>query len=263
MSEQHSGVDWPVDWLRPAWGQPEVGAVMTTRQGGVSKSPFASFNLRAGLGDEAQAVVRNEATLRACIAVQPVWLEQVHGCAVVRLQAEDALPGALVHRADASVSTVAGIACMVQVADCLPVLFSAAGRAVAAAHAGWRGLSAGILAATAQAVCEAADCPIDEVEAWLGPCIGPRRFEVGADVFEAFAADPAFGTQRFVVRGAAHPGKWLADLSGLAEDSLRAIGVSRMHAVKLCTVEDGSRFFSYRRDRITGRMAAGIWLVGR
>lgn len=261
MSGGPTNLAGSADWLRPQWTPRGVAAVMTTRHGGVSQPPFDSFNLRPGLGDDAQAVASNEAILRACIEAHPVWLEQVHGCRVVRLQAEDGLPGAPIHRADASVSSIAGLACMVQVADCLPVLFSAAGRAVAAAHAGWRGLSAGILPATARAVAEAARCPIDEVEAWLGPCIGPRQFEVGSDVLDAFAVDPAFGAQRFVERGAARSGKWLADLSGLAADSLRAIGMSRITAVDLCTVEDESRFFSYRRDRITGRMAAGIWLT--
>ena len=236
---------------------------MTTRYGGVSQAPFDSFNLRAGLGDDLAAVARNEQILRASIAAQPVWLEQVHGCRVVRLQAEDAMPGAPVHRADASIADRPGIACMVQVADCLPVLLSAAGRAVAAAHAGWRGLAAGVLDAAVAGVCEAGHCAAGEVEAWLGACIGPRQFEVGPDVLDAFDVDRAAGSPRFVERGPVRPEKWLADLASLAEDRLRAAGVGHIRVANLCTVEHPLRFFSYRRDRITGRMAAGIWMVER
>ncbi|MEO8278803.1 MAG: peptidoglycan editing factor PgeF [Ideonella sp.] len=263
MNGETSGFKAPLDWLRPGWAHRGVDAVMTTRHGGVSKPPFDSFNLRAGIGDDLAAVARNEQLLRASMAARPVWLEQVHGARVVRLQASDADPAAIVHRADASVSNTPGLACMVQVADCLPVLFSAAGRAVAAAHAGWRGLAAGVLEATLANVCDAADCGVNEVEAWLGACIGPGQFEVGPDVLDAFDVRGATGSSRFVERGPAHPGKWLADLAGLAEDRLRAAGASRIQAVKLCTVDHPSRFFSYRRDGVTGRMAAGIWLVER
>lgn len=254
----------PTDWLRPVWTHPGVAALMTTRRGGSSRPPFDGFNLRRGLGDDPQAVELNHLALRCAMGgAEPVWLEQVHGHRVVRLQAADARVGAPVHRADASISTVPGVACMIQVADCLPVLLSAGGRAVAAAHAGWRGLASGILEATVRGVCGAGDCPPDRVEAWLGACIGPRAFEVGADVLDAFGVDPAAGSPRFVERGPAHPGKWLADLPGLAEDRLRAAGVGLISRAGLCTVEASSRFFSYRRDGVTGRMAAGIWLTGR
>jgi YfiH family protein len=237
---------------------------MTTRTGGCSVAPFDSLNLRHGLGDDEACVRRNQSRLQAAIGAHPVWLNQVHGCRVVGLQLADRSPGAPVHTADASFCTQPGLACVVQVADCLPVLLAARGSVVAAAHAGWRGLAGGVLEATVEAVCGAAGCPADAVEAWLGPCIGPRQFEVGADVLEAFGAGPhGAGSGRFRSRGATHPGKWLADLAGLAEDRLRTAGVTRVQAAGLCTVEDASRFFSFRRDGLTGRMAAAIWLDDR
>lgn len=247
------------DWLRPDWQAPGVGALMTTRQGGVSEGPFAAMNIRAGLGDDPVAVVRNQALLAAALGAEPVYLEQVHGRGVVRLT--PALVGS-VPQADASVCTEPGIACTVQVADCLPVLFAApAARGVAAAHAGWRGLSSGVLETTLTALCEAADCAPAEVQAWLGPCIGPRRFEVGADVLQAFGAEPA-STGDALFRPHA-PGKWLADLAGLARERLRAAGVTGLSGGGWCTVEEASRFFSFRRDRITGRMVAAVWLERR
>lgn len=260
----------PASWLRPRWSQPGVGALMSSREGGVGLAPFDTLNLKPGLGDDDAAVAHHQALLRRAMAADPVWLHQVHGTRVVRLQPADARQGAPAHEADASVSTVPGLACVVQVADCLPVLFAARGRAVAAAHAGWRGLSGGVLEATLAAVCDVADCAPGEVEAWLGPCIGPRRFEVGADVLAAFGAAGAEpgapapdSARRFVSRGSRHPGKWLADLAGLAEDRLHAAGVHQMQAAGLCTVEETSRFFSFRRDGRTGRMAAAVWLEGR
>lgn len=247
------------DWLRPDWAAPGVGALMTTRVGGVSEGAFASMNLRDGLGDSPAAVARNQAIFAAAIGARPVWLNQVHGAAVVRLGA-DRLGD--VPTADASVCTEPGIACTVQVADCLPVLFAAPrGRGVGGAHAGWRGLAGGVLEATVGTLCDAAGCAPEDLQAWLGPCIGPRQFEVGPDVLEAFGADPARGDQAFFV---AHgEGKWLADLAGLARERLRVAGVGRVSGDGGCTVEDASRFFSFRRDRVTGRMVAAIWLERR
>ena len=250
------------EWLRPEWpaGRAHgascgVGAVMTTRAGGVSAAPFDTFNLRDGLGDTAAAVAANHAALALAVGRTPVFLNQVHGTRVVRLTQADAMPGALVHQADASVTTEPGLACAVQVADCLPVLFAAPGvRGVGAAHAGWRGLAAGVLEATVHALCEAAGCAPHELHAWLGACIGPQRFEVGADVRSAFGAA---GSARFVQHAA---GKWLADLPGLARDRLHAAGVRAVSGGGWCTASDASRLFSYRRDGVTGRMAALVWL---
>jgi polyphenol oxidase len=154
----------------------------------------------------------------------------------------------------------------VQVADCLPVLLAdRAGRVVGAAHAGWRGLAAGVIEATVQRMQEVAGVAPGDLEAWLGACIGPRRFEVGADVLAAFGADPAQAGPRFRPRGDAAAGKWLADLPGLARDRLAAIGVARVAGndgtTAWCTVDNPLRFFSFRRDGVTGRMSACIGLV--
>lgn len=247
------------DWLRPGWQAAGVGALMTTRRGGLSEGRFAGMNIRGGLGDDPAAVAHNQALLAAAIGATPVYLDQVHGRDVVRLT--PALVGRL-PRADASVCTEPGLACTVQVADCLPVLFAApAARGVAGAHAGWRGLAAGVLEATVAALCEAAACAPAEVQAWLGPCIGPRRFEVGADVLQAFGADPSDEAAAFFRPHA--PGKWMADLAGLARQRLQAAGVNRISGGEGCTVEDASRFFSFRRDGVTGRMLAAVWLERR
>jgi YfiH family protein len=248
----------PPDWLRPAWPVDDVGAVMTTRLGGISAAPFDSLNLRAGTGDQPFAVAHNQQVVAQALGVTPVWLDQVHGTAVVHLTGADADARAPVHRADAAVTTEPGIACAVQVADCLPVLFAApGGRAVGAAHAGWRGLAAGVLEATLAKVAQAGRCEAGDVRVWLGACIGPARFEVGPDVLDAFGAA---GAGRFVAKSA---GKWLADLPGLARDRLLAAGVRAIDGGTWCTVSEPSRFFSFRRDRVTGRMAALIWINRR
>jgi polyphenol oxidase len=247
------------DWLVPEWRTPGVGALMTTRRGGFSAAPFDSMNLRAGLGDDEEAVKRNQALFERVIGAAPVMLNQVHGARVVAVGAADAKPDAPAHEADASVTTERGVACAVQVADCLPVLL-AAPRGVAAAHAGWRGLSAGVIEATVTALCDAAGCAPEQVEAWLGACIGPDRFEVGPDVLQAFgAAAEAADPQRFRPHT---PGKWLANLPQLARDRLQRSGVKAISGGRWCTVADRSRFFSFRRDRITGRMVAAVWLRG-
>ena len=257
---------WHPDWLVPNWQAPaDVGALMTTRQGGVSAAPFDSMNIRPGLGDDASAVQRNQDRLARSIGAKPVYLNQVHGAQVVRLTQADAAPGAPTHTADACVTTEPGIACTAQVADCLPLLFAAPG-AVAAAHAGWRGLAGGVVEATLAALCDAAACEPVDVQVWLGACIGPRQFEVGADVLSAFGANvpSAFGADpaRFTPRLQPGPPKWLADLPQLARDRLQAAGVVHVSGAEACTVEGASRFFSYRRDGVTGRMVAVVWRRG-
>ena len=253
----------PAGWLAPDWSGGAVGALMSTRQGGVSSGPYASMNLGNAVGDDAGRVAVNRARFADVCGVAPVFLRQVHGVSVVHVGAADAAPGALVHEADASFATEPGVACTVQAADCLPVLFAAPeGRAVGAAHAGWRGLSAGVLEAALVAVCAAAHCRPAELEVWLGACIGPRRFEVGTDVLDAFGGNPGPAAGRFVARDAAYPGKWLADLAGLARDRLTAAGVRDVRGGGWCTVSDASRFFSFRRDGVTGRMVAAVWIRG-
>jgi polyphenol oxidase len=244
------------DWLVPDWNAQGVAAVMTTRRGGVSAPPFDSMNIRHGIGDDADAVRANQRLLADAIGVVPVYLEQVHGVRVARLTAADSVPWAPVHEADAAITTEPGIACTAQVADCLPVLFAAPG-AVGAAHAGWRGLAGGVLEATVRGLCEAAACKPDQLQAWMGASIGPARFEVGADVLQTFGVDPAGDSPRFSRQP---DGKWMADLPALARDRLRSAGVTAVSGGHWCTVSDPSRFFSFRRDRVTGRMVAAIWL---
>jgi polyphenol oxidase len=250
-------------WLQ-AHGLPaEVDGVMSTRAGGASDGVWAGLNLGSAVGDDAQAVAENRRRFAQALGARPVFLEQVHGTRVVRLEgaADDA---AAPSRADASLTTVPGVACTVLVADCLPVLFAApAGRGVAAAHAGWRGLAGGVLEATLHALCDAAGCAPSEVSTWLGACIGPRRFEVGAEVVQAFGAAPDAPARRRFVERTGVSGKWLADLPGLARDRLHAAGVDRIAGGDWCTVEDASRFYSFRRDGVTGRMGAAIWIRPR
>ncbi len=252
MNEDLPGV------LRPHFASRRVGALMSTRAGGVSCGVFDSLNLGTAVGDDAARVAENRARFARALGAAPTFLKQVHGRRVVRLPTTEPLP-----EADVCVTTEPGVACVIQVADCLPVLLAAPeARGVAAAHAGWRGLAGGVLEAAVQALCDAAGCAPAEVEAWLGPCIGPRRFEVGADVLEGFGLAPGTTHPRFVPQAG---GKWLADLPGLARDRLQALGVARVDGGIWCTVEDASRFFSFRRDRPlhgnSGRLAAAIWIT--
>ena len=272
------------DWL-VATGLPAgVGGLMTTRAGGVSRPPFDTMNLRPpGLRgdavDDPAAAIENQRRLADAIGAVPVWLDQVHGAECVRLTAATAAAqaaGAPLPRADAAVTTESGIACAVLVADCLPVLLAAPqGHAVAAAHAGWRGLAGGVVERTVAAVCEAAGCPPADLRAWLGACIGPSAFEVGADVLAAFGVDPDWvdagvAAERpaagCFVRAPRPDGtqRWRADLPALAFQRLIACGLApaAVTGAQACTVGDASRYFSYRRDRVTGRMAACIWRAG-
>lgn len=248
-------------WIRPSWPPAGVSAIMTTREGGVSHGPYASMNLGAHVGDDPAAVAHNRELLAQALSARLVFLKQVHGCEVItltpqRLSALSAQPEA---EADASVSKTPGVACVVLVADCLPVLFcSHDGRVVAAAHAGWRGLAAGVLEHTVRVLCEQAQCSPDGIYAWLGPCIGPRSFEVGPEVRAAFLlGDPEPSIVAELFRPGSRPDHWWADLPGLAQVRLRRLGLRNIESDPGCTVRD-SQFFSYRRDGITGRMAAAI-----
>jgi YfiH family protein len=241
--------------LTPQWPAPAgVQAAFTLRAGGVSQAPFDSLNLAAHVGDAAQAVDENRRRLceQLRLPAQPVWVEQVHGIAVADLDASAGAP--LAAAADAALTRRPGTVCAVQVADCLPVLFAASdGRAVAAAHAGWRGLAAGVLEA---AVAALAVTP-GQLMAWLGPCIGPLHFEVGEEVRSAFLAKDRGAAAAF----AASPrGRWLCDLTWLARRRLERMGLAAVFGAGACTYTDRARFFSYRRDGQCGRMAALIWL---
>ncbi len=245
-----SGV--PMDRIEPDWPAPRrVRAVCTTRQGGASRRPFASMNLADHVGDDRSCVRRNRKTLREELGLpgDPHWLRQVHGCAVA-----EAVGGPRECEADAAVAFHAGEVCAVLTADCLPLLFcDQAGTRVAAVHAGWRGLAAGVIEAAVGAIGAA---PRDLL-CWLGPAIGPDAFEVGAEVRDRFVSDAPGSASAF--RPAAN-GKWLADLFALARQRLTAIGVERVWGGNLCTYSAPSRFFSYRRDGLTGRMASLIWI---
>lgn len=242
-----------MDVITPAWPAPaNIVARQTTRHGGTSIAPYASLNLGLHVGDEAAVVEANRDTLRAALDLPnaPVWLEQVHGTQVLTLPSNNAN-----RVADAVLTRTLGQVCAVMSADCLPVLFcDTAGTVVAAAHAGWRGLAGGVLEATLAAM--AVDPA--QVLVWLGPAIGPQHFEVGGEVRRAFMAATAQYESAFKPSGVED--KWLADLYQLARLRLQAAGVVHCYGGNYCTYNESERFFSYRRDKTTGRMASLIWL---
>ncbi len=237
------------DWIVPDWPAPaNVKAFITTRAGGSSSGAYAGLNLGSQGGDDPRAVEANRQRLRAALPGEPKWLKQVHGCGVV-----DADTLADVPEADAAVARSADTVCAVLVADCIPVLLAdRAGSAVAVAHAGWRGLAGGVV----ERVVERLGRPPGDLLAYLGPGIGPRAFEVGTDVREAFLAVDPRADAAFTPRSA---GKWWADLFLLARQRLARSGVTRVYGGGWCTHSDPRRFYSYRRDGPTGRMAALIW----
>lgn len=234
----------------PDWPAPQgVRALSTTRLGGVSRPPWASLNLGEHVGDEPAAVRGNRDHLRRLLPAEPRWLTQVHGTRCVEAQAVSA--GEV---ADASISRTRGVVCAVMTADCLPVLLcDEAATVVGVAHAGWRGLAGGVIESTVTAMAE----PGARLMAWLGPAIGPQAFEVGAEVREQFVAHDPAAAAAFV---AGREGKWLCDIYLLARQRLAALGVRRVAGADFCTVAEAARFFSYRRDGVTGRMASLIWL---
>ena len=238
--------------IEPEWDAPPgVHAAFTLRAGGVSAPPFDSFNCAAHVGDAPQAVAHNRALLRERLALpaEPAWLEQVHGRCTVELGEA----GAARQAADAAVTRAAGRVCVVQVADCLPVLLASRdGAAVGAVHAGWRGLAAGVLESAVRALGAAPA----EVLAWLGPAIGPGHFEVGEEVRAAFTGTDPGASAAFAPNAR---GRWQCDLYALARRRLAALGVARVSGGHWCTYADSARFFSYRRDGRCGRMAALIW----
>jgi len=236
------------DWSVP----PQVRALVTTRVGGVSRGTHASLNLGLRCGDEVEAVLENRRRLQAVLPAAPIWLRQVHGCGV--LDASSAQAGAVEQQADACIATRPGAVCAVLVADCMPVLLAEErGAAVGVAHAGWRGLSSGVL----EAAVVAFPCAPSRLVAWLGPAIGPRVYEVGDEVRAVFVAHDATAAGAFTPT---RPGHWLADLYALARRRLARCGVTRVAGGEFCTYSEPARFYSFRRDRVTGRMAALIWL---
>jgi polyphenol oxidase len=241
------------DWIIPRWpAPPNVRALITTRAGGASQGPYASLNLGLRTGDDPQSVAANRAQLEALLPQPPRWLRQVHGATVVEADSLSDAP-----EADAAVARRAGTVCGVLVADCIPVLLAdRAGTTVAVAHAGWRGLAAGVIENTVERMGVAPR----ELVAYLGPGIGPKAFEVGPDVRDAFIGRDARSEPAFAPHTA---GKWLADLFLLARLALRRAGVADVHGGGYCTHTEAGRFFSYRRERTTGRMAALVWLTGQ
>jgi hypothetical protein len=242
-------------WITPDWPAPaNVRAAATLREGGVSCGPYASLNLGAHVGDEPSAVAENRRRVSAALELpaEPEWLNQVHGASVHRIH--KAAP-AQAPTADASVSFEAGRVCAVLTADCLPVLLcDRAGTRIAAAHAGWRGLAAGVL----ERAVEALDVEPGQLMAWLGPAIEQDAFEVGQEVREQFAARDPDNAAAFVQNAR---GRWQADIYALARNALRGAGVAELHGGGFKCFEDRERFFSYRRDRQTGRLATMIWLL--
>jgi YfiH family protein len=254
--------------LIPAWPAPaNVKALFTTRRGGVSTGRWddaqgrGGLNLGANCGDEPQRVALNRRRLDEQVGVPVRWLAQVHGARAIEVAAagEAGEPGGFppVESADAQVTTASGLALGVLVADCLPVLLAdRAGSIIGAAHAGWRGLCAGVLENSVGAM--RARRPDADVIAWLGPCIGPSAFEVGEDVVDAFVTQDAQAALQF--RPGERPGKWWADLPGLAARRLAQVGVTSIARAGACTVANREDFWSYRRDGVCGRMAGVIWL---
>lgn len=240
-----------MNWITPAWPAPApVRALVTTRAGGVSAGPYATLNLAAHVGDDPAAVAENRRRLRTHVPTEPIWLAQVHGDRII--DAASAAPGV---EADGALARRREVVCAVLTADCLPVLLcDDAGRVVCAAHAGWRGLAGGVLEA---AVREMGVAPA-HLMAWLGPAIGPQAFEVGAEVRELFLAHAPEAAAAFVASG---NGKWLADLYRLAGQRLKAAGVTRVFGGGHCTYREAEHFYSYRREKTTGRIASLIWLA--
>jgi polyphenol oxidase len=265
MSEQASQFQ-TIHGLRvlvPNWpASPQIGAVCTTRAGGVSKAPFDSLNLGRYVNDEAVAVSENRARVRALLPAEPVWLKQVHG---TRVWDADRAHTDEIIEADAAVTTESNRVLTVMAADCLPVLIRGPeGKVIGAAHAGWRGLVGGVLENTVDAM-QAKTGLSDggQYRAWLGPAIGPRAFEVGEEVLAAFHDHgqkqglPVPAEAFMAIDG--KPGKYWANLYQLARQRLLSKGLTHINGGEFCTVRDQTDFFSHRRDGLSGRFAAFIW----
>lgn len=242
------------DFILPDWPAPKhVRALVTTRKGGVSKGAYAGFNLADHVGDDPQAVAENRRLLRERyedLPADPLWLKQVHGTTCVEVEISE--PGV---EADASRAYTPGSVCAVLTADCLPLLLcDKDGSVVSAVHAGWQGLAKGVIEAAVKAL----DVPSKSLLAWMGPAIGPRAFEVGADVRDQFLAHDRAAADAFIPT---IEGKWLGNLYTLARQRLHALGVTRLYGGGECTYSDAERFYSFRRDKTTGRMASLIWLT--
>lgn len=242
-----------IHFIQPNWpAPPNVKALQTTRAGGVSKDAFASLNLGAHVSDDPLAVAKNRQLLSAYLPSEPVWVNQVHGVEVI-----DAAICSCLENADASFTTKPNVVCVTMTADCLPVLLcDKKGSVVAAVHAGWRGLCDGVIEAAVAKM----QVPANEILVWLGPAIGPDAFEVGDEVREQFMAKDSKAALAFIP----HSDKWLCNIYQIARQRLNAVGVTEIYGASVnedfCTYTDKARFFSFRRDSVTGRMASMIWL---
>lgn len=242
-----------MQFIHPDWPAPaNVKALQTTRLGGVSQGAYASLNLGAHVNDDPIAVAKNRQLLSPFLPSEPVWLNQVHGLEVI-----NAAQSTCLQDADAAFSTKPNVVCVTMTADCLPVLLcDKAGTVVAAAHAGWRGLCDGVIEATVEKM----QVPVSEILVWLGPAIGPDAFEVGSEVMAQFVAKDQAAQSAFKAYG----DKWLCNMYLIAMQRLHHIGVTQIYGASInedfCTYHDETRFFSFRRDNVTGRMASMIWL---
>jgi YfiH family protein len=236
--------------ITPDWPAPiNVKALQTTRAGGISSPPYDSLNLGAHVGDAPMAVERNRILLNRLLPSEPVWLNQMHGTVIVSADRAGCLP-----QADACIARHRAAVCVVMTADCLPILLcDTQGSVVGVAHAGWKGLVAGVIEASVQAM----DAAPENIMAWLGPAISQDAFEVGDEVRAAFVAIQPQAASAFVPGG---NGKWFADLYALARLRLNALGINRIYGGDSCTYRDRDQYFSYRRDGMTGRMGTFIWL---
>lgn len=247
----------PIEFIHPQWPAPaNVKALQTTRIGGVSQVPFASLNLGTHVNDDPMAVAKNRHLLSNYVPSEPVWVNQVHGLNVI-----DAATSSCLQNADASFTTQSNVVCVTMTADCLPVLLcDKSGTVVAAVHAGWRGLCDGVIEAAVKKM----QLAPSQVLVWLGPAIGPNAFEVGEDVREQFIVRDVQARHAFKSVGIHSNGKWLCNMYLIATQRLLALGVTQIYGASVnehfCTYTDEARFFSFRRDNITGRMASLIWL---
>jgi YfiH family protein len=240
----------PEHLIIPDWPAPlNVKALQTTRAGGISSPPYDSLNLGDHVGDAPLAVERNRILLNRLLPSEPVWLNQMHGTVVANADMASCLP-----QADACIARHRAAVCAVMTADCLPILLcDTQGSVVGVAHAGWKGLAAGVIEATVHAM----DVAPENIMVWLGPAIGQDEFEVGDEVRAAFLAIQPQAASAFIP---GRNGKWFADLYGLARLRLNALGITRIYGGGSCTYRERGKFFSYRRDGVTGRMGTFIWL---
>ena len=249
--------------IEPNWTVSQrIQAFCTTRQGGISKPPFNSLNLGLNAGDNFEDVLQNRSIVRSELPAEPLWLKQIHGATVSTPASRNAFSNGP-FEADSAVTNIPNEVLVILAADCMPVLFtSKGGDVIGAAHAGWRGLSGGVLENTInEMIALSPGLTPSDISAWLGPAIGPSTFEVGEDVLQAFAQQGKDILSKAFIPVIGTPGKFLADLYLLARDRLRVLGIEQITGGEFCTVSDPERFFSYRRDKVTGRFASLIWIA--